>query len=433
MRRARGPVVAGMLAAAAALVLFATPAAQAAPSSTGLSYMNVRVCGTPALGNAACDAIRHVVTSPDKGGHKPGGGGTATPVSYDAGQLQNAYGMTSAAANDGSGVTVAVVDAYNDPNAYNDLVTYRTSTQENLGGIAQCKVGTTLSDPSATEPCFAQVNQSGAASPLPQGNTSWGQEISLDLDMVSAICPKCNILLVEANSSNLSDLGTAVNTAASFGPASIGNSYGAGEFSTEASDASLYYNHPGIAVTVAAGDNGYGVEFPAAASSVIAVGGTSLQSSGSGWSQTVWSGTGSGCSAYIPKPAWQSDPGCSNRTVADIAADADPNTGVNVYDSYGTSGWLIFGGTSVAAQIVSAVYGLANTSVINGASALYGNGMIKFGGENTNLTDIISGSNGSCTGHGHNFSQSLAYLCTAQTGYDGPSGMGTPDGSLSVF
>jgi subtilase family serine protease len=425
-----------VLAVAAAQVLFAAPAAQAAPSSTGFSYMNVRVCGTPALGNAACDAVRHVVTSPEKSGgsgHKPGSGSTTTPVSYDAGQLQAAYGLAAAAANDGSGVTVAVVDAYNDPNAYTDLVAYRTSTQEGLGGIAQCTVsGSTLGDPSSTEPCLAQVNQSGATSPLPTGNTSWGQEISLDLDMVSAICPKCNILLVEANSANLSDLGTAVNTAASFSPASVGNSYGAGEFSTEASYASLYYNHPGIAVTVAAGDNGYGVEFPAAASTVVAVGGTSLQSSGSVWSQTVWSGTGSGCSAYIAKPSWQTDPGCPNRTVADIAADADPNTGVNVYDSYGTSGWLIFGGTSVAAQIVSAVYGLANTSV-DGATALYGNGSIKFGSENLSLYDVVSGSNGSCAGHGRNVNQSIAYLCTAGTGYDGPTGMGTPNGSLSGF
>lgn len=434
MRSRNTAVMSGVFAGALTLAAFAAPAAQAAPSPTGLSYMNVRVCGTPALGNAACDAIRHVITGPSgkgngHGGHGPGSG-TTSPVSYDASQLQAAYGLSQLSASAGAGTTVAVVDAYDDPNAYSDLTTYRTSAQENLGGIARCSVsGTTLSDPSSTEPCFAKVNQSGSASSYPQGNTGWAQEISLDLDMVSAICPKCNILLVEANSANLTDLGTAVNTAASFSPAAIGNSYGAGEFSTEASYASQYYDHTGIAITASSGDNGYGVEFPAAASSVIAVGGTSLQHSGSGWTQTVWSGTGSGCSAYIQKPTWQSDPGCANRTVADIAADADPNTGVNVFDSYGEPGWLVFGGTSAAAQIVSAVYGLAGGGVSN-ASGLY---TTPFGTASSSLYDVVSGSNGTCTGHGRHADQALAYLCTAETGYDGPTGMGTPNGSLTGF
>lgn len=429
MRGHRALVASSVAAVGVVVAALVGPAAQAAPSPTGLSSMNERVCATPALGYAACDAILHVTTSPDgKGsGHKPGPG-SPTPVSYDASQLQTAYGLTTASSSDGAGTTVAIVDAYDDPNAFTDLGVYRST--DGLPAIIQC-VPSALA--TSTTPCFAKVNESGTQSSYPSPNTSWAEEISLDLDVVSAICPHCNILLVEANSANLDDLGTAVNTAASFAPAAIGNSYGGGEFSTEANYASEYYDHSGIAITVASGDNGYGVEFPAAAASVIAVGGTSLrQASDGSWSQTVWSGTGSGCSAYIAKPAWQSDPGCSNRTVSDIAVDADPNTGVNVYDSYGQSGWLVFGGTSVAAQIVSAVYGLAGGGVSN-ASSLYGNGSISFGSINPNLYDVTSGSDGSCTGHGRSANQSLAYLCTAETGYDGPTGMGTPNGTLAGF
>ena len=428
--KVRRSLVASTVAAVGIVVAaLAAPAVQAAPSPTGLSYMNQRVCATPALGYAACDAILHVATSPEgKGGGGKPGSSSPPPVSYDASQLQSAYGLASASSSDGAGKTVAIVDAYDDPNAFADLSVYRST--EGLSPISQCAPSALAT---ATTPCFAKVNESGAQSSYPSASTSWAEEISVDLDMVSAVCPNCNILLVEANSANLTDLGTAVNTAAGFGPAAIGNSYGGNEFSSEATYASAYYDHSGIALTVAAGDSGYGVEFPAAAASVIAVGGTSLrQASGGAWSQTVWSGSGSGCSAYIAKPAWQSDPGCSNRTVSDIAADADPNTGVNVYDSYGQSGWLVFGGTSVAAQIIAAVYGLAGGGV-GTASSLYGAGAISFGSPNGNLYDVTSGSDGSCTGHGRFANQSLAYLCTAQAGYDGPTGMGTPNGTLTGF
>jgi len=176
-------------------------------------------------------------------------------------------------------------------------------------------------------------------------------------------------------------------------------------------------DHPGIAITVSSGDGGYGVEFPAASQYVTAVGGTTLTGSlQSGWNETAWSGAGSGCSAYIPKPSWQKDSGCANRTVADVAADADPNTGVAVYDSFryqGYSGWLVFGGTSVASPIIASVYALAGNaaSVIDGASPYAHTG---------SLHDITSGSNGSCGG---------SYLCTAGPGYDGPTGNGTPNGT----
>src|SRR6185369_14902861 len=175
-------------------------------------------------------------------------------------------------------------------------------------------------------------------------------------------CPKCKILLVEANSASMSDLGAAVNTAAALGATVISNSYGGSEDSSATSTDAQYFNHPGIAITVSSGDNGYGVEYPASSAHVIAVGGTSLAKSSStrGWAEGAWNGAGSGCSKYVAKPSAQKDTGCTKRTVADVSAVADPNTGVAVYDTYGgasagATGWVVYGGTSAAAPIVAAV------------------------------------------------------------------------------
>jgi subtilase family serine protease len=253
--------------------------------------------------------------------------------------------------------------------------------------------------------------------------------------MASAICPNCNILLVEASTNSLTDIYTAVDKAASYTdsagnhPVAISNSYGTGEYSSETSDES-HYNHPGIAVTASTGDNGYGVGFPATSQYVTAVGGTHLttDSSSRGWTETVWSGAGSGCSAYITKPSWQTDSGCGSttspkRTTADVSADSDPNTGVAVYDTYNNAGgWLVFGGTSVASPIIASVSALtgndwAATGVKYLADWIYHHTSYT---STQTIFDITSGSNGSCGG---------AYLCTAGTGYDGPTGVGTPDGT----
>jgi hypothetical protein len=240
--------------------------------------------------------------------------------------------------------------------------------------------------------------------------------------MVSAICPNCKILLVEANSSAISDLAISVNTAASLGATAISNSYGASEWSGETGYFESFYNHPGIAVTASAGDAGYGVEFPAATGYTIAVGGTTLnQATNTGSrnaTETVWSGSGSGCSAYEPKPSWQHDSGCGQRTVADVAAIGDPATGVWVYDSTpanGQSGWMVFGGTSVSAPIIGSIYALAANGSAPSARNLYASGAPLF--------DVTSGSNGSCGG---------TYLCTGVVGYDGPTGNGTANG-LNAF
>jgi subtilase family serine protease len=269
---------------------------------------------------------------------------------------------------------------------------------------------------SSTTPCFAKSNQSGGTS-YPKSNGGWAQEESLDVDMVSALCPKCNILLVEASSASLTNLGAAVNTAVSLGAAAVSNSYGGSESSSETSSETTYYNHPGVAITASSGDGGYGVEFPAASRYVTAVGGTSLTKASNtrGWTESTWSGAGSGCSAYVTKPSWQSDTGCARRTVADVSAVADPNTGVAVYDStsyQGVKGWLVFGGTSVASPIIGTVYALAG----NASSVTYGSYPYS---HTSALYDVTSGSNGTCG----------TYLCTAGTGYDGPTGLGTPNGT----
>jgi subtilase family serine protease len=333
---------------------------------------------------------------------------------YDPSYLQSAYNVASAAAahGGGAGQTVAIVDAYDDPNVASDLARYRS-----FFGLPGCPGGTIST--AATSCVFEKVSQTGSTSSYPSPDSSWGVEISLDVEMVSAICSKCQILLVEANDNSIANLGAAVNEAASLGANVISNSYGGGEYGSETSDSQSYYSHSGVPVVVSAGDSGYGVEFPAASPSVIAVGGTSLtQLTNTGTrngSETAWSGSGSGCSAYEPKPSWQTDTGCGKRTVADLSAVADPNTGVWVYDTYGAGGWNIYGGTSVAAPIIGSFYALAgNPTGSTGTPASYAYAAASA------LYDVTSGSDGSC---------SPAYLCTAGPGYDGPTGLGTPGGS----
>lgn len=351
----------------------------------------------------------HVVTA--DGGATP----LATPsyqYGYSPQNLSNAYKWADPTGPSWiwNGQTIAIVDAYDNPNAESDLTTYRSQF-----GLPPC---------TTANGCFRKINQRGGTTP-PAGNVGWGQEIALDLDMASAVCPSCKILLVEADSNSLANLGAAVNRAAVEGATAVSNSYGAGEFFGETSYES-YYNHPGTAVTVSSGDSGYGVEFPAASRYVVAVGGTSLTTSATarGWSESAWSGAGSGCSSQVSKPSWQTDSGCSKRTVADVSAVADPNTGVAVYDSYGSSGgnnWYVFGGTSVAVPIIAGVYGLAGNAGSIDYPARYPYASA------SSLFDVTSGSNGNCK-RGKRNSASV-YLCTAGPGYDGPTGLGTPNGT----
>jgi subtilase family serine protease len=369
------------------------PASVNANASIGQSmrFAHAKVCPSADPGTARCHSLVRI----DNSGQPLA---TTAPSGYGPTDLLSAYSLSSAG---GIGQTIAIVDAYDDPNAESDLAVYRSQFS--------------LSPCTTANGCFRKVDQNGGTS-YPRGNTGWGEEISLDLDMASAICPNCHILLVEASSNSFANLATAVDRAAMLGANVISNSYGGSEYSGEVSD-EAHFNHPGVAITVSSGDNGYGVEFPAASQYVTAVGGTTLTHVSSGsraWTETVWSGAGSGCSAYIGKPSWQTDAGCSSRTVADVSAVADPNTGVAVYDTYlhPRGGWLVFGGTSVAAPIIGSVYALAgNAGLITYGSYSY---------SHTSLFDVISGSNGNCGG---------SYLCTAGSGYDGPTGNGTPNGT----
>jgi subtilase family serine protease len=332
----------------------------------------------------------------------------ATPSGYGPSDLASAYSLPSGG---GSGATVAIVDAYDDPNAESDLATYRSQY-----GLPAC---------TTANGCFSKISQTGSTSSLPTADSGWAGEISLDLDMVSAVAPGAHILLVEANSSSMDDLGAAVNEAVAKGAKYVSNSYGGSESSTDTTYDSEYFNHPGVAITVSAGDSAYGVEYPAASQYVTSVGGTALSrdsSTSRGWTESVWStssteGTGSGCSSYDPKPSWQTDSGCSERTVADVSAVADPATGVAVYDSYQTSSsWNVYGGTSASSPIIASVYADAGTP----GSSDYPS---KYPYQHTSaLNDVTSGSNGSC---------SPSYLCTAQAGYDGPTGLGTPNGTTA--
>jgi subtilase family serine protease len=383
--------IGGVVPALAALSLSVSAYALSGPVLVSGNTYHRAACA-PTVGHVAhCHA--RVVT--DRAGHAKVA--KYPPVSgYSPASLRSAYKITG---NGSSSTIVAIVDAYGYTKAESDLGVYRSNF-----GLPAC---------TTANGCFKKLNQNGQQGNYPPQNTGWAQESALDLDMASAMCPGCKIYLIEATSATYGNLATAVNTAANVGAHAISNSYGGGESGSQSYESA--YNHPGIAVTVSSGDSGYGVEFPASSPHVTAVGGTHLvtASNSRGWTETVWSGAGSGCSSVYAKPSWQHDASCSRRTVADVSAVADPNTGVAVYGPVSSrrSGWLVFGGTSVAAPLIAGIYG------VNGGSVNYGSDPYNNTGA---LFDVTSGSNGSCGG---------SYLCTGKTGYDGPSGLGTPNGS----
>jgi subtilase family serine protease len=419
-----------LLAAVGLTVTVVAPSAGARTAAPAASKVNSLLtsfvdfgCANPAnhlsakLLPAAHPSIANGATCFGKVATAPGAAGPDTvtaPVGLNPSQIQSAYKLAGLSAN---GRTVGIVDAYDDPDAEADLAVYRKTY-----GLPAC---------TTANGCFTKVNQTGAASPLPTADAGWAEEETLDLDAVSAACPSCHILLVEATTPDNGPLTTAVDTAVKLGASAVSNSYGGAEDSTITSEDS-HFNHPGVAITASTGDDGYGVEWPASSQYVTAVGGTTLTaaSNARGWTETAWSGAGSGCSAYEPKPSWQHDTGCAMRTVGDVAADADPNSGLGIYDTYnscgtsklcdtlislgavqGLDGWAQVGGTSLASPLVASVYALAGNSVTAGSYPYAHAG---------SLNDVTSGSNGSCGG---------SYLCTGTAGYDGPTGLGTPNGT----
>ena len=387
-------IVAGLAA-----LLAAAPALSAAP---GRSHRPV--CTGPADAAAAtCDA--YVVS--DAAGRPLARSG---PAGYGPAQFHAAYQLPTAAA---SPQTIGIVDAFDDPNVKRDLDTYNQSF--GLPAFPSCSA-------TVTTACFQKVNQSGAQGSFPRRDAGWALEIALDVETAHAICQNCKILLVEATTNSFANLGAAEDTAARLGANVISNSFGGPEFAGEtAASVDGHFNHPGVAITASSGDSGFGVEYPAASPFVTAVGGTTLtlNPDGSRLAETAWSGSGSGCSAFEPKPVWQTDTACALRTVSDVSADADPSTGAAVFDStsfQGRSGWFTVGGTSLASPLVAGVYALAgNAGQLTAGSSPYSHA--------ASLFDVTAGSNGLCGG---------SYLCTAASGYDGPTGLGTPTG-LSAF
>ena len=323
---------------------------------------------------------------------------TQTQVSgHTPADIVSAYNLPSSTS--GSGQTVAIVDAFDNPNAESDLAVYRANF-----GLPAC---------SSSNGCFAKLNENGKPGPYPRPDAGWAVEESLDVDMVSAVCPNCHIILMEGKTSSSKSLGSAVDEAVKMGVTIVSNSYiGYGKQNDKSAP---YYDHPGVIMTAAGGDEGYGIGEPAGFPAVVSVGGTNLSQGGGsrGWTETTWSGTGSGCERKQAKPSWQTDNGCKGRTMNDVAAVA---ADMALYDTYPSGGWFTVDCTSIATPVIAGVYALAgNANTLNAAQSLYAKG--------ASLFDITSGANGSC---------SPSYLCTAGPGYDGPTGNGTPNG-VSAF
>jgi hypothetical protein len=397
--------------------------------------------------------------------------------------LEVAYQLPSSAA---STQTIALVDAYNDPTAEADLNAYSKEfgLPECTGGsgcfkqVNQIGSAAALPFPKTVKELKTRAEEGEAGEQEAEDAVGWGVEISLDIEAAHAVCEHCNIVLVEAKSPHYTDLEAAEQTAGELGATEISNSWGgpeAGE--TIGAEKASPFNRPGTVITASSGDDGYlnwgNVEisgyanFPASSPHVVAVGGTRLELSettGEWESEAVWNGNGAGgggCSEIFPAPAWQqnvaswSSVGCGGlRAVADVSADADPYTGIAVRDSTPGSGcdgtvlnphWCTIGGTSLAAPLIAAVFALAGGAggVEYPARTLYENELA----QPASLHDVTAGSNGECSTP---FSKETGLsgctateeseaskcaeeaICLAKTGYDGPTGVGTPQG-LKAF
>lgn len=372
-------------------------------------------------------------------------GAVSAPQPYTAAFLQWAYDTTWLSANNGGGDTVAIVDAYHDPSAYSDMEAFRSVN--GLPSLPLCSA-------SVTNGCFQLVNQYGSAAPLPSQSAdetgSWNIEESLDIDAVSALCPSCKILMVEANSDSNSDLGTGVQTAAAMGANQISMSWGSDVGSATKPPNAQKYSYPytsitGSALLAAAGDDSYPgqytVGYPAALANVTAVGGTSLTgdpTAARGFAESAWAiqtcsggltcGTESGCDTSQGVPTYQQGltTDCSGRAYNDISADADPNTGLAIYDSQsGSEGcqtsnnMCIVGGTSLATPLTAAFEAITG---VGGPSAGSTSPSWAYG-DAAKLNDIVSGSDGTCPA-------GESVICTAGTGWDGPTGNGSISGDI---
>ena len=390
-----------MAAGGSVLILAALPAQAFAGQAARLGAAATPLgCAGPAGSQVTCGAL---ITPGSTAARSLAA--SVTPAGLSPSSLQDAYGFQSSAA--GMRQTVAVVTAYDDASAETDLGTYRSHFS-----VPAC---------TTADGCFRKVNETGGTSYPPAGPAGWSAATAQSLDMISAVCPNCHILLVEAGTTAITDLGQAENEAVSLGARFVTNTWFTAEAtfgSSEPGYDSSYFDHPGVAITAPDGNgSGYGTYYPAASPDVIAVGGTTLTQSTSasrGWTEAAWSGSGSGCSPYEAKPSWQADTGCSTRMLNDVSAVADPDPTANPVAFYDASsgGWVTGGGNNIAAAIIAAAYALAGTPAAGTfpAANLYAHTGL--------INDIATGSDGTC-------SPSPAYFCAAGTGYDGPTGVGT--------
>jgi subtilase family serine protease len=342
-----------------------------------------RACSDTRVGYMNCDVLISTKIQPNVSGLGPT-------------DFQTAYNLPSG--TKGAGQVVAIVDAYDNPDVSSNLATYRT----NFG------LGTAN---------FTKYNQTGQTKNYPTGNQNWGVEIDLDVEMVSAVCPKCTIILVEANDNSTTNLFAAEKEAVKLGAHVVSNSWGGGGGSSSGGA----FDTAGVVYLASAGDNGYGTQDPSDYDTVVSVGGTNLSKQGTTYKETVWPLTGGGCSV-VTKPSWQHDPKCSERTENDVAAVAE---GVAEYDNYGYAGWIIIGGTSVSSPMIGGVFGLAGNASSHQSGKHFWT--LKTTKRTHSLHTTITGGVIHCP-------PSLAgsYLCVGGTGqyktYGSPIGWGTPNG-----
>lgn len=381
----------------------------AANANSRVTYKDTSSCTHARAGHVSCLAIKRTVFV---NGIRQHSLSPMTGTTFGAPALRKAYGINALGVRS---KVIAIVDAEHSGSAYADLVAYRQ--MYGIQDISNCGTdGQPLAAlPTGKDTCFVQLDQDGNVDQSPNTtDAGWAQEIALDIEMASAICPHCSILLVEARSSSFADLNAAVATAATFkGVTAISNSYGGPDVNESKQPAYAAAAAQGIAVVASSGDNGYGVSAPASFSSVIGVGGTALYTSPAmHWDQeNAWINGGSGCSMLNPPALWQ-DPNvtnCQGKSVVDVAAVADPATGVAVTVE---GQWYSFGGTSAAAPIIASLFGMKNNYGSSAGAYLWAN--------RGALHDVANGANGRC--------QTKIY-CTAGSGYDGPTGWGTPAGS----
>ena len=367
----------------------ALPGASAMPAHTNGGAHAVHVCGTHSKpGHARCYAM--AVTAADG---KVSGSVRPLAAAYTPAQIQSAYKLTGLLSG---GRTVALVDAFGYPNLASDLAFYRSTY-----GLPACTVA---------NGCLKIMDQNGGTN-YPPYNSGWALEQALDVDAVSAACPDCKIIMVQATTNSFANLETAVNRAAlQTGVVAISNSYGCSTCGNLPNNSA--YQHPGIAVTASTGDSGFdGGSYPSTDTHVVGVGGTSVFADGSarGFHETVWNGAGSGC-GYNNKPRWQNaaNTTCTTKATADVSAAADPsNGGLNIRFN---GAFIQVGGTSESSPIIAAVYALSGNTTKYPAKFPYKNA--------GQLFDVTSGSNGACG----------IPVCQARAGWDGPTGMGTPNG-----